>query len=271
MNDILKRICNDKRAHVNTCMKYRTLESIEEAAKEASPPRSFANRIKAITDAGHYGLIAEVKKASPSKGLIRKDFDPVTIARSYEAGGATCLSVLTDVPYFQGSDTDLINARAATSLPVLRKDFIIDPYQVIEARALGADCILLIMAALDVTQAKELKEIAYSFKLDVLVEVHNSTELDRALELETPLIGINNRNLKTFDVDLATTENLLHKIPEDRVVISESGLRSPTDLARLSKAGVNCFLIGEALMKNKNIETGTRFFLTPPKTKSSRD
>ena len=269
MSDILERICQDKRTHVTACMKYRTFESIEAAAKVASPPRGFATCLSTAVEAGRYGLIAEVKKASPSKGVIRDDFDSASIARGFEAGGATCLSVLTDVPYFQGSDTDLIEARAAVSLPVLRKDFMIDPYQIIEARALGADCVLLIMAALDNIQAKELEDTAYSVGLDVLVEIHNSSELDRALQLKTPLIGINNRDLKTFDVDLATTESLLSLIPEGRTVISESGLKGPRDLARLSKASVNCFLIGEALMRNRNVEAVTRYFLAPPKAERS--
>jgi indole-3-glycerol phosphate synthase len=236
---------------------------MEAAVKEASPTRGFASRLNAAVEAGFYGLIAEIKKASPSKGLIRDDFDSVSLARDYEAGGATCLSILTDVPYFQGSDTDLIEARGVTSLPVLRKDFMVDPYQIIESRVLGADCILLIMAALGDIQAKELEEVANSVGLDVLVEVHNFNELERALLLETPLIGINNRDLKTFDVDLATTESLVSSIPDGRTVISESGLAGPVDLARLSKAGANCFLIGEALMRSNNIEAVTRYFLTP--------
>ena len=269
MSDILERICQEKRTHVAACREYKTLENLEAAAKEASPPRGFAACLSVAVGAGRYGLIAEVKKASPSKGLIRDNFDSASIARGYEAGGATCISVLTDVPYFQGSDTDLTDARAAISIPILRKDFMIDPYQIIEARALGADCVLLIMAALDNIQAKELEDAAYGVGLDVLVEVHNFTELDRALSLETPLIGINNRDLKTFEVDLATTENLLSKIPQGRIVISESGLRGPGDLLRLSKAGVNCFLIGEALMQSKNVEAATRYFLTSQKPEST--
>ncbi|NQV84861.1 MAG: indole-3-glycerol phosphate synthase TrpC [Rhodospirillales bacterium] len=269
MSDILDRICEDKRAHVAACRKNRSLESLEIAAREASPPRGFAAHLRAAATAGRYGLIAEVKKASPSKGLIREDFDPAMLAGAYQAGGATCLSVLTDVPYFQGSDTDLIDARAAVTLPVLRKDFMLDPYQIIESRALGADCILLIMAALDDIQAQELEQTAVDHRLDVLVEVHDAVELDRALQLQTPLIGINNRNLKTFEVDLATTEHLLSAIPQDRMVISESGLGTPDDLARLSRAGVNCFLIGEALMRRDNVEAATRFILAPPQAKSA--
>jgi indole-3-glycerol phosphate synthase len=269
MSDILDRICRDKLAHVAACRGNRSLESLEAAAKDASPPRRFAAHLRAAVEAGRYGLIAEIKKASPSKGLIREDFAPAALAQAYQAGGATCLSVLTDVPYFQGSDSDLIDARAAVSLPVLRKDFMLDPYQIIESRALGADCVLLIMAALDDTQAQELEDAAIAIGLDVLVEVHDAAELDRALALKTPLIGINNRNLKTFDVDLATTENLLAAIPEDRMVVSESGLGGPDDLARLSTAGVHCFLIGEALMRSPNVEAATRFILTPPQAKSA--
>ena len=269
MSDILKRICEDKRTHIAACRENRSLESLEAAALEVSQPRGFAARLGGAVEAGRYGLIAEIKKVSPSKGLIRDDFDAAALARSYEAGGATCLSVLTDVPYFQGSDTDLMDARAVVTLPVLRKDFMLDPYQIVESRALGADCVLLIMAALDDAQAKELEDAALGVGLDVLVEVHNAGELDRAMELQAPLIGINNRNLKTFEVDLATTEGLLAAIPEDRTVISESGLGGPDDLVRLAKAGVNCFLIGEALMRRDNVEAATRFFLTPPQAESA--
>ncbi|MBT3305553.1 MAG: indole-3-glycerol phosphate synthase TrpC [Alphaproteobacteria bacterium] len=268
MSDILDRICRDKLGHVAACRENRSLESLEASAREASPARGFAAHLRAAVESGRYGLIAEVKKASPSKGLIREDFNPATLAGAYQAGGATCLSVLTDVPYFQGSDTDLMEARAAVNLPVLRKDFMLDPYQIIESRALGADCVLLIMAALDDAQAVELEDAATGVGLDVLVEVHDADELVRALNLKTPLIGINNRNLKTFDVDLATTEQLCANIPDDRMVISESGLGTPDDLARLSRAGVNCFLIGEALMRRDNVEAATRFLLAPPESES---
>ena len=269
MNDILSQICKDKLAHVSACKKQRSVESIEFAAKKASPPRGFTARLNSAVKAGFYGLIAEIKKASPSKGIICDEFYPASIAKGYEAGGATCLSILTDVPYFQGSDIDLKEARSNISLPVLRKDFMIDPYQIIESRALGADCVLLIMAILDDIQAKELKDTATSLGIDVLVEVHNSNELDRALKLETPLIGINNRNLKTFEVDLKMTESLIPYIPEDRTIISESGISGPIDMARLSKVGANCFLIGEALMRSNKIEAVTRYFLTPTVSESS--
>ena len=268
MIDILKRICREKRNHVAVCRKRKSLESQELAIKEAPSIRGFHSSLNAAVEAGNYGLIAEVKKASPSKGLIRKDFDPASLAREYEAGGATCISVLTDVPFFQGSDLNLIDARASTSLPILRKDFMLDPYQIIESRALGADCVLLIMAVLDDGQANELEKAANSVELDVLVEVHDFDELDRALSLKTKLIGINNRDLKTFEVDLKTTENLLSVIPKDYTVVSESGFKTPNDLARLSKSGVNCFLIGETLMRSDNVEAVTRFFLTQQKTES---
>ena len=269
MSDILTRICEDKRLHIAKCQEQRSLESIEITAKQASPARGFAASLNAAVNAGLYGLIAEIKKASPSKGIICDDFDPLSLARSYELGGASCLSILTDVPYFQGSDTDLIEARSTISLPVLRKDFMLDPYQIIESRALGADCVLLIMAILDDIQAKELEDTAKSVGLDVLVEIHNSNELDRALRLETPLIGINNRNLKTFEVDLKMTESLIPYIPKDRTIISESGISRPFDMARLSEAGANCFLIGEAFMRSKNIEAVTRYFLSASVSENS--
>ncbi len=264
MSDILIQICEDKRDHVAACKQNRPLAALEAEAKEASPPRGFAARLQGAVERGGYGLIAEIKKASPSKGLIREDFDAAALARAYQAGGATGLSVLTDVPYFQGSDTDLIDARAAADVPVLRKDFMVDPYQIAESRALGADCVLLIMAALDGAQAAELEAAAFGHGLDVLIEVHNPDELARALALQSPLIGINNRDLKTFDVDLAVTEGLLADIPEDHLVVSESGLSTPDDLARLSAAGVDCFLIGEALLRRGDVEAATRALLSDP-------
>ncbi len=263
MSDVLTQICDDKRDHVAACKQNRPLSALAAMAKQVTPPRGFAARLRGAVERGGYGLIAEIKKASPSKGLIREDFDPAILAQAYRAGGATCLSVLTDVPYFQGSDSDLTEARASADLPVLRKDFMIDPYQIIESRALGADCVLLIMAALDGTQASELEAVAEEFGLDVLVEVHNADELTRALQLRSPLIGINNRDLKTFDVDLSVTEGLLKDIPEDHLIVSESGLSAPGDLARLSKLGVNCFLIGEALMRHADVEAATCDLLSP--------
>lgn len=259
--DVLARICADKREHVARCRAARPLEAVTEAARSADPPRGFADRLAATLAEGSYGLIAEIKRASPSKGLIRRDFDPAALARAYAEGGATCLSVLTDEPYFQGRDSYLVEARAAVDLPVLRKDFMVDPYQIAEARALGADCVLLILAALSDAQAAELESAASEFGLDVLAEVHDAQELERALRLRTRLIGINNRNLKTLQVDLATTEELAPKVPEDRMVVAESGLYTPEDLARMRRAGAGLFLIGESLMRQDDVAAATRMLL----------
>jgi len=263
MSNVLTRICADKREHVQACKAKTSLAELESRAGAASPPRGFINALKTTVANGQYGLIAEIKRASPSKGLIRADFDPKSLAEAYQAGGATCLSVLTDIPYFQGDDAFLGQAREAVTLPALRKDFMLDPYQIVESRALGADCILLIMAALSDDQASELEQTAVGHGMDVLIEVHDADELARALKLKSPLIGINNRNLKTLAVDIAMTEALAPGLPEDRILISESGLYSPDDLSRMAKVGANCFLIGESLMRQDDVEAAVRTILSP--------
>ncbi len=265
MSDVLARICADKRNHVAACKRAWPQVEIESAAKAAPALRGFRASLEQTVAAGRYALIAEIKKASPSKGLIRPDFDPPALARAYEAGGASCLSVLTDAPYFQGADEYLIAARAAVSLPVLRKDFMVDPYQIAEARALGADCILLIVAALDVVQAKEIESAAVDWNMDVLVEIHDAAELETALvELRSRLIGINNRNLKTLEVAIATAEALLPRLPADALAVAESGLFTPADLSRMSKAGADCFLIGESLMRQDDVASATAALLAAP-------
>ena len=263
MSDVLTKICNDKREHIAACKAARPAAEIESAARAASPPRGFARRLKSAAETG-YGLIAEIKKASPSRGLIRADFDPPAIARAYEAGGAACMSVLTDTPYFQGRDEDLVAAHAVVGLPALRKDFMLDTYQVAEARALGADCILLIVAALEDGQAAELAAAAHHWGMDVLAEVHDAGEMDRALRLDADLIGVNNRNLKTLEVDIATTEKLAPLVPADRVLVCESGLFTRDDLARMARAGARCFLIGESLMRQQDIAGAVRDLLDAP-------
>lgn len=261
--NILEEICAAKREHVRRCKRERPLAEIEEAARAAPPPRGFAHALERAVAKGGYGLICEIKRASPSKGLIRADFEPALLARAYAEGGAACLSVLTDAPYFQGAPEHLAAARAAVDLPVLRKDFMVDPYQIAEARAMGADCVLIIVAAMDDTLAGELASAAAGLGMDVLCEVHDRGELARALAFEGALIGINNRDLKTLRVDLATAEALAPDVPEGRLVVGESGLSTPADLARLGRVGVRCFLVGEALMRQADVAQATRDLLAP--------
>jgi indole-3-glycerol phosphate synthase len=268
MADVLAEICARKREHVAERKRALPAAALRRLAADAAPLRPFAAALEHAVAHGKYGLIAEIKKASPSRGLIRAEFDPAALARAYEAGGATCLSVLTDAPYFQGGDDDLRAARAACTLPVLRKDFIVDPYQVVESRAVGADCILLIVAALDDALAGDLAATAGDLGLDILVEVHDRAELDRALRLDAKLIGINNRDLKTLKVDLHTTEELAPLVPRGgmagRLIVGESGIHDPADLDRLAAAGARCFLVGESLMRAGDVAAATRRLLRIP-------
>ena len=261
MTDILDQICKTKRTEIVQRKAETPLSTLDERVAAQSPPRGFRAALEATSRTG-FGLIAEIKKASPSKGLIREEFDPVAHARAYCAGGATCLSVLTDAPYFQGSEEYLTAARDTCDLPVLRKDFMLDPWQAVESRAIGADAILLIVAALEDGQMAELAAAATALGMDFLVEVHDEAELDRARALEASMIGINNRNLRSFVTDLAVTERLAALAPDDCLLVAESGIAEHDDLERLANGGVRCFLVGESLMRQADVEAATRMLLT---------
>ncbi len=260
MTDLLQEICAQKLEHIASSQRTIPLHALESCIAALPPPRDFTGALQAKCTAGHFGLIAEMKRASPSAGSIRHDFDPVAIAAAYKSGGAACLSVLTDQPYFKGRDDDIAAASSA-GLPILRKDFMLAPYQIAETRALGGDCVLLIMAALEDAQAAELHAAATHYNLHILIEVHDAKELTRALRLPGGMIGINNRNLKNLQINLDTTRTLAERVPKDRLIISESGLRSHSDLENLRLSGVNCFLIGEHLLIQPDLTAATRRML----------
>ena len=261
MSGLLDEICLAKRQHIEARRKDVPLAALEEAAAAAAQPRGFINSLRAARAKGQYGLICEIKRASPSAGRLRHDLDVAALAQAYSAGGAACLSILTDRAYFAGRDDDLAAAGLATNLPLLRKDFILDPYQVTESRAIGADCILLILAALQPSQAAELEAQAVGLGIDVLLEVHDEAELATALGMQSPLIGINNRDLATLEIDIATSHALAQLIPEDRLTVSESGLKTRRDFEDLEKSGIGCFLIGESLLRQHDVEAATKALL----------